>query len=59
MDGVRTETYAGRGAVEGTHYHIYNTGVKGFGTVDGTETSWVKIYVDDVGNLGTIYPILR
>lgn len=59
MAGVMAETYVGRGAMEGTHYHIYNTGVDGFGAVNGTKTSWVKIYVDDAGNLGAIYPIDR
>jgi hypothetical protein len=58
MAGVKEATYVGAGEIPGTHYHIYNTGKPGFGTVDGTPTSLVKIYVSDGGNLGTIFPIL-
>ncbi|WP_433272636.1 RHS repeat-associated core domain-containing protein [Actinosynnema sp. CS-041913] len=59
MAGVNKNTYVGPGNIPGTHQHIYDTGVAGFGTVDGVPTSWVNIYVDDKGNLGTMFPIIR
>jgi hypothetical protein len=59
MDGVNKNTYGGAGEIPGTHYHLYDTRVNGFGTVDGVSTSWVKIYVDDAGRLGTIFPVIR
>lgn len=55
--GVSDATYRGAAAA-GTHYHLYDTGIAGFGTVDGRATSWIKIYVYDTGELGTAFPVL-
>jgi hypothetical protein len=57
MNGVTSETYAGEGNA-GSHYHLYDTGIPDFGSVDGTNTSWVRIYVTQDGDLGTILPVV-
>jgi hypothetical protein len=59
MAGVNKDTLVGPGRIPGTHIHEYDTGIPGFGTVDGVSTSWIRVFVDDAGNLGTTFPILR